>query len=198
MYKCHICGKEFFNEPSLFNHKRDKHNISEVKKETNSGRIFFYVFIIFVISLIVLAGYSFVSGEDECSKPAKEINVGGHNNLELHIHSHLKIIIDGKQETIPSNIGIAYGIMRPVHTHDETGELHIEGPCKRDFTLGDFFSIWGKVFNSQCIFEKCINNENNANSSLKVFVDGQENNDFENIILKDKQEIVVEYGSSKE
>ena len=192
MHKCHICGKEFAGLEALNSHKKDKHNIKE-KKESNYRKTFFYFFAIFIIVFIVYAAYSFFSGEDECSKPANEINIGGHTNLEFHIHSNLKIIIDGKQETVPADIGIDYGIMRPVHTHDDSEEIHIEGPCKRDFTLKDFFSIYKKDFNSQCIFDKCINTNNKG--SLKMFVDGKENQEFENLVLKDKQEIVIEYKS---
>ena len=153
--------------------------------------MFFYLFAIFIIVFIVFLAYSFVSGEDECNKPAKEINIGGHTNFELHVHSHLKIVIDGKQEIIPKDIGVGYGVMRPVHTHDNSGELHIEGPCKRNFTLKDFFDIYEKDFNSQCIFDKCINDK----GSLKLFVSGKESQEFENLVLKDKREIVIEYSS---
>lgn len=194
MHKCKHCGKEFAGLEALNNHKKDKHNIKE-KKENNYRRIIYYVSAIFIIVFIVFLAYSFFSGKDECSKLAKEINIGGHTNLELHIHSDLKIITDGKQEIVPKDIGIGYGIMRPVHTHDDSGEIHIEGPCKRDFTLKDFFSIWKKEFNSNCIFDKCINNTDNNKGSLKMFVDGKESQEFENLVLKDKQEIVVEYKS---
>ena len=188
MHKCHICGKEFAGSEALNSHKKDKHNIRSSNDKINRKWIF-YGFILLIVLFIIFIGYSFVSGEDECSKPAKEINIGGHTNLELHIHSHLKIIIDGKQETIPKDIGISYGIMRPIHTHDDSGEIHIEGPCKIDFTLKDFFSIYEKDFNSQCIFDKCVNNK----GSLKMFVDGKESQEFENLVLKDDQEIVIEY-----
>lgn len=192
MHKCKLCGKEFAGLEALNSHKKDKHNIRE-EKESNYRKMFFFLFAVFIIVFIFFLAYSFVSGEDECSKPPNEINIGGHTNLELHIHSHLKIIIDGKLEIIPKDIGIGYGIMRPIHTHDDSGEVHIEGPCKRDFTLKDFFSIYEKDFNSQCIFDKCINASNKGN--LKIFVDGKESQEFENLVLKDKQEIVIEYKS---
>src|SRR5262249_4784787 len=31
-----------------------------------------------------------------------------------------------------------------LHTHDETGIIHIESPIQRTYTLGDFFDIWGQ------------------------------------------------------
>jgi hypothetical protein len=29
-----------------------------------------------------------------------------------------------------------------LHTHDETGVIHVESPVQRTFTLGNFFDIW--------------------------------------------------------
>jgi hypothetical protein len=30
-----------------------------------------------------------------------------------------------------------------VHTHDNSGKIHMEGPAAQDFKLGDLFAIWG-------------------------------------------------------
>lgn len=69
----------------------------------------------------------------------------GHENLALHIHPRLSIFVDGVPEVIPANIGIRPGCMAEVHTHDETGELHVEtiDIARGDmFTLQDFFDVW--------------------------------------------------------
>lgn len=42
--------------------------------------------------------------------------------------------------------------MRPLHTHDTSGQIHVEPIVARDITIGDFFLVWGKVFNSSGIF----------------------------------------------
>ena len=84
--------------------------------------------------------------------------------------------------------------MRPLHTHDSSGEVHIEGPYARDFTIGEFFQIWNKTFNSTCIFENCIGTE--SNSTLKMSVNGQESQQFENHIMRDGDEIVIEFTSA--
>lgn len=39
----------------------------------------------------------------------------------------------------------------PIHTHDDTGIIHIESPVKRDFTLADFFAVWNKPFSKDQI-----------------------------------------------
>jgi hypothetical protein len=97
--------------------------------------------------------------------PVTEINIGDHSNLALHIHPELQIMIDGIPQPIPSNIGVQTGVMRPLHTHDSTGVLHVEGPCQRDFTIGEFFQIWDQTFTAECIFDKCT-----SQGTLEMFL----------------------------
>ncbi len=65
----------------------------------------------------------------------------------FHIHAHLSVIVDGKQLQVPRRIGILRRAQPPclyaLHTHDATGIIHVEAPTVRNFTLGQFFGIWG-------------------------------------------------------
>ena len=197
--KCEFCGKVFNNEQGLSNHKRDKHGIkvkkySEEKNFFNRKLIFYFVVFLLIVSVVIAVRYFDDIRVDSCqTKDVKELFITDHTETLLHIHSDLKIIINGKQEIIPVNIGIEGNIMRAVHTHDASGKIHIEPPCVRDLTLGDFFIIWNKEFNSQCIFDSCISDSTNV--TLNMFVNGKESDEFENLILKDDQEIVIEYNS---
>src|SRR5207244_304602 len=65
---------------------------------------------------------------------------------QFHIHPHLDIVILGQKQEIPADIGIVAGCMNPIHTHDQSGQIHIESPEKRDFILADFFAVWNKTF----------------------------------------------------
>lgn len=56
------------------------------------------------------------------------------------------------QQVIPPNVGISGGCMRTVHTHDGSGQIHVEPLVDRDIAVGDFFLVWGKVLNSSGIF----------------------------------------------
>ncbi len=40
---------------------------------------------------------------------------------------------------------------RPINTQDFFGIVHVESTVVRDYTLGEFFKIWGKTFNTDCI-----------------------------------------------
>ena len=79
-----------------------------------------------------------------------------------HWHSTLSISINGVPQAVPTNIGIDAALykdhsldsnsmmsMAPLHTHDATGQIHIEwmGSTEKA-TLGNFFRIWGQSFDS--------------------------------------------------
>lgn len=79
-------------------------------------------------------------------------------NLVMHIHTQLDLRNDGQQVQVPAEIGIAselwhdhsldqFGpsraLLAPLHTHDTTGTIHIESVLHRNYTLGEFLSIWG-------------------------------------------------------
>jgi hypothetical protein len=85
-----------------------------------------------------------------------------------HIHMHLDIFINGKESVVPSNIGIIPGnSIYWLHTHDDTEVIHIESPDDRTFTLGQFFQIWGEIFNNTQIFDNIV--EDNNNNTLNVY-----------------------------
>lgn len=99
--------------------------------------------------------------------------------LKQHIHPVLKITIDGKAEAIPANIGLD-SCERAVHTHDDTGTLHVEAQDSREYTVGDFFTVWKKQINK-------------PDYTLVMTVDGTPNTELGTLKLKDKQEIILEY-----
>jgi len=65
--------------------------------------------------------------------------------IETHIHAQLRVIVDGKEITVPQ-IGVDMDTLTaaPIHTHDESGILHIETYTNHPKapTLHDFLRIW--------------------------------------------------------
>jgi len=57
-------------------------------------------------------------------------------------------------------------------------------------SLGYFFNQWGKPFNETCILDKCLLTNS---SSLKMFVNGERNYDFEKYIFKGEEKIKIEF-----
>ena len=111
-----------------------------------------------------------------------------------HIHMHLDIFINGKEFVVPSNIGIIPdNCIYWLHTHDNTGVIHIESPDDRTFTLGQFFQIWGETFNNNQIFDNIVED----NNTLNVYVNGKKvdsKTDYRQTPLNEHDEIVIVYG----
>ena len=118
------------------------------------------------------------------------------NNVEQlvsHIHAHLDIFINGQPYTIPSQIGITDKCFYWLHTHDESGVIHIESPVAKDYTIGQFFNIWNKKFSNTQILDNIVN----GNTTLNVYVNGNKVNaavNYRDIKLKAHDEIAVVYG----
>lgn len=194
--KCEICGKVLSSKEALDMHIKAKHP-EKVKhsKPFPVKKIRNWAIFLVILSFVIWGIYALMTSSNSFDTlPVTEINIGSHQNIALHIHSNLEIKINGEDFPIPTNIGVETGIMRPLHTHDATGEVHIEGPYSRDFKIEEFFQVWNKTFNSTCIFEHCTSN--NGNSTLRMLVNSQENQQFENYIMRDNDEIVIEYNSN--
>ncbi|MBI1755300.1 hypothetical protein HYR65_03375 [Candidatus Azambacteria bacterium] len=109
----------------------------------------------------------------------------------IHWHPHLAIFIEGKEQEIPTNIGIGV-THNPIHTHDASGEIHLEfsGLVKKDdIKLGNFFDVWGKQFSSLCVLDSCAKD----NKTVKMLVNGKENAEFGNYVMQDKDKIEIRY-----
>ena len=111
----------------------------------------------------------------------------------LHIHQHIDLIFNGTQVSVPADIGINHTarFISPIHTHDETGVIHVESDEVRDFTLGEFFDVWGVRFTKDCIGGYCSKGTN----TLKVFANGKPVvGDPRKLVLQSHQEIAIIYG----
>lgn len=102
--------------------------------------------------------------------------VNGHQQLALHIHPNLRVTVDGEQERIPANIGITNTCMAEIHTHDASGQIHVETVNQERFdslTFADFFDVWGQPlerdgYNLQILF----NGEEKASAADIPLEDG--------------------------
>lgn len=90
--------------------------------------------------------------------PVDGVESSSSEQVLFHIHSHLQIYAGGTQKLIPYGIGIVAPYQLDttpdgpfvdggsafywLHTHDESGVIHVESPQQRTFTLGNFFDVW--------------------------------------------------------
>ncbi len=112
----------------------------------------------------------------------------------LHWHPKLTMTISGQKQELADGIGLGAAHQR-MHTHTEDfkeGVMHMEMQglvTKDDTKLGNFFRIWGKDFNSRKILDK----EATMEGQIKMTVNGAENKEFENYMMKDGDNIEIRY-----
>jgi hypothetical protein len=115
----------------------------------------------------------------------------------LHIHEHLDVYVDGRRVTVPAGIGIdaADGFISPLHTHDESGVMHVESPTVRRFTLGEFFGVWGVRLDASHLGGYTVG----GGKELHAYVNGERvDGDPGKIVLASHQEIVLAFGTAKQ
>ena len=111
----------------------------------------------------------------------------------VHIHQHLDIFADGKPVTVPANIGIDPGqrFISALHTHDDSGILHVESPTPTSYSLGQVFAVWGLRLDANCIGGLCAS----GGKRLRTWVNGKPlAGDPTRIVLAEHQVIVLAYG----
>jgi hypothetical protein len=117
----------------------------------------------------------------------------GQESLAFHIHQHLDIYDNGKPVTVPALVGIhptGNVFFADLHTHDTSGIIHVESATQYDYTLGQFFGVWGVKFDKNCIGGLC------GKTPLHIWVNGKPfTGDPTKLILTPHQEIVIAYGT---
>jgi hypothetical protein len=112
----------------------------------------------------------------------------------IHIHQHLDLYVDGRKVPLPAGIGIDPAVgYAPLHTHDDSGVIHVESPTVRTYTLGEFFAVWGVRFSPSCLGGYCAG----GGRQLRVYVNGQPyRGDPTTLALAAHQELVVAFGTA--
>jgi hypothetical protein len=116
------------------------------------------------------------------------------NPIIMHIHPHLSVLVNGKSIVVPEQVGIdpslwknhsldEYGMqsmpemnmsaMAPLHTHDDSGIVHVESTINRDYTLGEFLSIWGMNLDGKTV-KMTVDNKPIADLKGHIFSDGEQ------------------------
>src|SRR5215469_6641807 len=198
---CDVCGKSFHSRKRLEQHIQGTHNsvnkndmITLKKPFKISNKL---IAVVGACALIAIIGSIAYYAKDHAA--ALTIDGIGCNPMEqavFHIHAHLDIIINGAYFLVPSQVGIPSNCFYWLHTHDESGIVHIEAPTHRDFTLGQFFDIWNKKLSNDQLFNYVAS----ANNPLNVYVNGTkvpDGTNYRNIKLNAHDEIAIVYGTQQ-
>lgn len=81
---------------------------------------------------------------------AAELYVLDVDTIVTHVHAQLDVVVDGEPLTVPQ-LGVDYDTLTaaPIHTHDETGRLHVEADrahAGRALRLIDFLRLWAGAY----------------------------------------------------
>lgn len=75
----------------------------------------------------------------------------GPMGMKMHFHPHLDVFVNGKHVEVPAGIGISSSFMSPLHTHDNSGVIHVEASHVQRFTLGQFLAVWGVAISKDAL-----------------------------------------------
>ncbi len=173
----------------------------EKKRETTMGIAIVLIIVValagaawyFVSPLFSTPGGSATSATAASSSPIGDPTLTTCINgasLAEHIHPHLDIIINGQPVAIPAEIGTTPTCTRPVHTHDDSGTIHVESPVVYPFSVHDFFLVWGQPFDNTQILQYKVD----STHVLTMTVNGAPNNQFQNYVMREGDKIVITYG----
>ncbi len=117
-----------------------------------------------------------------------------------HFHAHLDVFTDSKPVTVPADIGFSFNTagqpngISALHSHDETGVIHIEAPTAgATYTLGQFLTEWGVLDGT----DKTPGTPHSSADGWNVAVNGtKQDGKITDVVLKAHDEIVLFYGTA--
>ena len=110
----------------------------------------------------------------------------------FHSHVHLDVFIDGQRTPIPSDIGRGSAILAAIHTHDDSGIIHVEADSRVIVTLGMVFDIWGVRMTSTCVGAYC----EDQGTPIELYVNGnRQRGTLRDYELQDLDQIALVIGA---
>lgn len=182
---CKHCKHTFPSSKALGQHIKSKHFRNYI------GPYVALVVIVGIgIAVVVLMMSSFSAGPTVTPSDGNilERSLTSHDSLRQHFHSEIMISVDGKLIKVPANVGVSRSSFRYIHTHDDTGKIHIESPSEHIFTLSDFFTIWGKEFSDDCVDTNC--------GKIVISANGDVIDSPVDYILQDGDKILIEVSTT--
>ena len=119
----------------------------------------------------------------------------------MDVHVQLSVEIEGTKVRVPASIGLngeevsggkmVSGFVSAIHTHDDTGLVHVHSPDVREYTLGQLFDVWGVTLTEQRIGGYCVE----EGHTLSVESNGDPvSGDPRQLVLENDQRITIDYG----
>ena len=161
--------------------------LGDVKRKRQQRAIISISLAIALIAIIIAAVFLIPRSQNEVPLP-DYLSVCVGLNLLYHSHPNLTVWVNGANILLPGGLGtFDSSCPQPLHTHDATGVIHVETDQNRDYTLHDWFLLWGHfrndrnyaIFNSTQIFTNKIDSSHH----LRMTVNGVNDTNFENHVI---------------
>ena len=197
----HVANVHPRQKPPLAISADDRRMIGEKRRNPPEG------FHVKRSALVIALAIALLAGAVIAAYPLLSTGGGG----PIHWHPQLRITIDGNAVAIPTNIGIdpslwrdhsldEYSMMQdmpdgmkgmaPLHTHDTAGTIHVESRVTREYTLGEFFQIWGQTFDGQQV----LGHVAQQGHRVRMVVNGAEVSPSYSLVLRDGMHIELVCG----
>ena len=165
---------------------------------TRKDLIFYAVIFILVILFLWqwLSKGSLIMQAAEMQNDIKDLHLlSGIGSLRsVHLHADVKVYINGKPIDFSQR---KYQLAaRFIHFEDGIGDVihtHATG-----LTLGHLFKSLGGDLSDNCLTLEGQSYCNDGDETLKLYVNGQKNNEFDNRVIKNLDKYLISYGNEGE
>lgn len=145
------------------------------------------------IGIIALVGGMFVLSQGNAPNSVGGV---GFPTGNVHWHAYPTVEVCGEERLLPvPNPGQSHLGSPLLHTHEDRW-IHVEGAVNspQDIALGKYMQYIGVKFDSTHLMEKANGDLCNASAGkVRLFVNGTENFEFENHIIRDQEKILFKF-----
>jgi hypothetical protein len=165
--------------------------------------------VIAVIAIFAVYIVAFAGDDDEVITYETVAGVPCESGEHFKVHRHVRLAIhlEGEEFAVPPNTGIRYEQPTPatpggpmpspvfrclfwLHTHSDA-LVHVESSGQNEFTLGQFFAIWGQPLSETQLLDRTAQ----AEKEVQAFVNGEPwTGNPADIPLVDQEVISLQYG----
>lgn len=180
-FKCQKCKASFASQEALNSHFNAKHYVPPVEPFYNKlKKPLKYLIVVLILVAIGWGVFQWIAN-------APRIGPIG----STHIHQDVKVYLDGTQLSLSQQ---KYQVRTP-QVHVEGGDGDVIHVHATGVPIEMFFDSLDMSFSSECFKADNGNNYcNNGNRTLKFYVNGVPNSEFEKYQLRDLDKILVSYG----
>jgi len=176
---------------------KQKQTRSKHKNNKHKSKIGPVLVVVGLIALLISVSYQDFYLQEEIATNGEGDAIIVPENDFYHVHADFAVYINGKKTDFNSSIYSERDPRIHLHIRNQYGDsvIHVEA---EDAIFGEFFTSIGMRIKENCFRTRSMNFCNDGNRTLKMYVNGIKNDDFENYEIKDLDRILITFGNEKE